>query len=117
MESLIRAQTAAQSQRARRSVNKKNKFQPENRPRKSIERLDDTRNEFHNKRLSTSYEMNAFDENPKIVEIDTYKPRSRSRRFADALSECDEEFHYQAISSPLPCPIPARILHTRMQKS
>lgn len=53
--------------------------------------------------------MNVFDESPKIVEIDTYKPRSRSRRFT-ALSECDEEFHYQAISSPLPCPISARII-------
>ncbi|KAG8656434.1 protein IQ-domain 26 [Manihot esculenta] len=109
MEALIRAQTAVRSQRARRSVNKENRFQPENRPRKSIERFDDTRSEFHSKRLSTSYEMNVFDESPKIVEIDTYKPRSRSRRFTAALSECDEEFHYQAISSPLPCPISARI--------
>lgn len=53
--------------------------------------------------------MNAFDDSPKIVEIDTYKPRTRSRRINAALSECDEEFLYQAISSPLPCPIPAQI--------
>ena len=53
--------------------------------------------------------MTAFDESPKIVEIDTYMPRSRSRRINVALSECGEELPYQAISSPLPCPMPARI--------
>ncbi|EEF46375.1 protein IQ-domain 26 [Ricinus communis] len=109
MQALIRAQTAVRTQRARRSINKENRFHPESRPRKSIERFDDTRSEFHSKRLSTSYETNAFDESPKIVEIDTYKTRSRSRRITSALSECSEEFPYQGISSPLPCPIPARI--------
>lgn len=53
--------------------------------------------------------MNAFDESPKIVEIDTYKTRSRSRRINAALSECSEELSYHAVSSPLPCPIPATI--------
>lgn len=53
--------------------------------------------------------MNAFDESPKIVEIDTCKPRSRSRRMNSVLSECGEDLPYQTISSPLPCPIPARI--------
>jgi len=67
------------------------------------------RSEFHSKRLSTSYDTTVFDESPKIVEIDTYKPRSRSRRINIALSECGEELPYQAISSPLPCPTPARI--------
>ncbi|KDP40852.1 hypothetical protein JCGZ_24851 [Jatropha curcas] len=109
MQALIRAQTAVRTQRACRSANKENRFQHENRPRKSIERFDDTRSEYHSKRLSASYEMNAFDRSPKIVEIDTYKPRSRSRRMTAALSECDEEFPYHAMSSPLPCPIPARI--------
>ncbi|CAK7356772.1 unnamed protein product [Dovyalis caffra] len=108
MQALIRAQNAVRSQRARRSFNKENKF-PEHRPRKSVERFDDTRSEFHSKRLSTSYDMTPFDENPKIVEIDTYKPRSRSRRINVALSEYSEELPYQAISSPLPCPIPARV--------
>ena len=75
------------------------------------ERFDESRSEFHSKRLSTTYEasINGFDESPKIVEIDTYKPRSRSRRFSTALSECGEDMPYQTISSPLPCPVPARI--------
>ncbi|KAG6788987.1 hypothetical protein POTOM_005067 [Populus tomentosa] len=108
MQALIRAQNAIRSQRARRSFNKENRFS-EHRPRKSNERFDDTRSEFHSKRLFTSCDMTAFDESPKIVEIDTYKPRSRSRRFNVASSECGEELPYQAISSPLPCPMPARI--------
>lgn len=53
--------------------------------------------------------MNAFDESPKIVEIDTCKPRSRSRRINTVLYEFGEDLPYQTISSPLPCPIPARI--------
>lgn len=111
MQALIRAQTAVRSQRARRSLNKENRFHPEIRPRMSVERFDETRSEFHSKRLSASYEasMNAFDDSPKIVEIDTYKPRSRSRRMNTVLSECGEDLPYQTISSPLPCPIPARI--------
>lgn len=39
MQALIRAQTSIRSQRARRSVNKENRF-TENRPRKSIVRTD-----------------------------------------------------------------------------
>ncbi|XP_043817456.1 protein IQ-domain 26, partial [Manihot esculenta] len=100
MQALIRAQTSVRSQRARRSINKENRFQPENRPRKSIEKFDDTKSEFHSERLFASYE---FDESPKIVEI---KPRSRSRRAAAALSEYDDGVPY---TSPLPCPIPSRI--------
>ncbi|KAE7999178.1 hypothetical protein FH972_003638 [Carpinus fangiana] len=111
MEALIRAQAAVRSQRARRSINKENRFYPEIRSRKSVERFDETRSEFHSKRLSGSYDasMNAFDESPKIVEIDTCKPRSRSRRINTVLYEFGEDLPYQTISSPLPCPIPARI--------
>lgn len=75
------------------------------------ERFDEARSEFHSKRFSGSYEasMNAFDDTPKIVEIDTFKPRSRSsRRINSVLSECGEDLPYQTISSPLPSPIPAR---------
>ncbi|KAG9160172.1 hypothetical protein Leryth_027242 [Lithospermum erythrorhizon] len=51
------------------------RFQPEIKSRKSIERFDECRTEFHSKRLSSSYDpqsYNALDESPKIVEIDTY---------------------------------------------
>ncbi|KAK9280864.1 hypothetical protein L1049_003755 [Liquidambar formosana] len=111
MQALIRAQAAVRSQRARRSLTQDNRFQPEFRARKSIERFDETRSEFHSKRLSTSFEtsINAFDESPKIVEIDTFKPRSRSRRMNTGMSDSGEEMPYNTLSSPLPCPIPARL--------
>ncbi|KAF5741647.1 hypothetical protein HS088_TW10G00651 [Tripterygium wilfordii] len=106
MQALIRAQTAVRTQRARRSFNKENRFHSENRARKSVERFEDTRSEFHTKRLYTSLDINTFGESPKIVEIDTYKPRSVSHRISTAFSECGEELLY---SSPLPCQIPIRI--------
>ncbi|KAL5576905.1 hypothetical protein UlMin_018604 [Ulmus minor] len=111
MQALIRAQNAVRTQRARRSFNKENRLLPEMYTRKSVERFDEPRSEFHSRRLSATYEasINGFDESPKIVEIDTFKPRSRSRRFSTALSEYGEELPYQTISSPLPCPVPARI--------
>ncbi|KAG6593494.1 hypothetical protein SDJN03_12970, partial [Cucurbita argyrosperma subsp. sororia] len=86
----------------------KNRFIPEIRPRKSAERFDETRSEFHSKRLSiaSSYEtsINSLDESPKIVEIDTYRTRSKSRRYISTLSEYggDEAAPLQAITSPLP---------------
>lgn len=105
MQALFRAQKSIRSQRARLSVSKENRFQPEKYPR----------SEFHSKRLSTSYEMNFSDESPKIVEIDTYKPRSRSRRAYTTLSECGENNPYQ--SSPLPCQNPPKISIPDSQKS
>lgn len=55
--------------------------------------------------------MNGFDDqSPKIVEIDTYKTRSKSRRFTSTMSECGEDLpHCHGISSPLPCSIPGRV--------
>ncbi|KAL1182821.1 hypothetical protein V6Z11_A02G140700 [Gossypium hirsutum] len=91
MQALIRAQSAVRSQRMRRSFNKENRYHPENQPRKSIERFDEWRSE-----------INAYDDNPKIIEIDTLKSRSRSHRFNTALSECGDDLPYQTISSPLP---------------
>ncbi|XLS65890.1 hypothetical protein HN51_025864, partial [Arachis hypogaea] len=80
MQALIRAQVAA---RARRS----NSFRPQTPGRRYVQWYDETRSEFHSKRLlptSKSYEtslnMKGFDESPKNVEIDTYRPQSRSRR-------------------------------------
>ncbi|GAB4842313.1 IQ-domain [Ancistrocladus abbreviatus] len=112
MQALIRAQAAVRSQRARRSINKDGRHYPEFWPRKSMERFDETRSEFHSKRLSACYDpaFNAFDESPKIVEIDTFKPRSRSRRSNPAsVSDYSEDLQYPTISSPLPCPVPARL--------
>lgn len=56
--------------------------------------------------MSTTYEA-LGESSPKIVEIDTFKPRSR--RFSNALSEYGEDVPYNTISSPLPNNVPGRI--------
>lgn len=63
--------------------------------------------ELHSKRFPACFDpsLNASDESPKIVEIDTCGPRSRSRRMSTCLSEYNDDHSYQAISSPLPYPI------------
>ena len=53
--------------------------------------------------------VNAFEGSPKIVEIDTCKPRSRSRRMNASISDSGEDPYYQIASSPLPCAIPIRL--------
>ncbi|PWA68954.1 IQ-domain 25 [Artemisia annua] len=112
MQALLRAQSAVRSQRARRSF-KDHRVQPEIRHRKSTERFDhDTRSEIHSKRLSTSYDSttNSYDESPKIVEMDTYRPYGRSRRIHTCPTDSSEESHYHNnISSPAPCTIPTRM--------
>ncbi|PSS09772.1 Protein IQ-DOMAIN like [Actinidia chinensis var. chinensis] len=112
MQALIRAQASAQSQRVRRLLNKDNRLHQEIRARRSTERFDEMRSEFHSKRLSASienYSLNAFEGSPKIVEIDTCKPRSRSRRMNASISDSGEVPYYQITSSPLPCAIPTRL--------
>uniref|UniRef100_A0A7C9CNS7 DUF4005 domain-containing protein n=1 Tax=Opuntia streptacantha TaxID=393608 RepID=A0A7C9CNS7_OPUST len=57
--------------------------------------------------MSTSYDPNNANEgSPKIVEVDTCKPRSRSRRFNSSLYDftSDDFPQYPTMSSPLPCP-------------
>lgn len=74
--------------------------------------------EFHSKRMLSSAQydncVNGFDESPKIVEIDTYKPKSRSRRITlTTNTNCtsdsggDDQNFQQAMSSPLPLPYPS----------
>ncbi|CAO2813372.1 unnamed protein product [Amaranthus hypochondriacus] len=109
MQALIRAQTAARSQRVNQVLGRPTKFQfqSEFRARKSMERFDEARSDqFHSKRLSTSYEPynnNPFEGSPKIVEIDTYnKPKSRSRRINPSLYDFSCE-------DMLQCPYPSRV--------
>ncbi|KAK9142023.1 hypothetical protein Syun_011423 [Stephania yunnanensis] len=110
MQALIRAQRTVRLQKTRGRY-------ADFRPRKSIERFDDTRSELassvHSRRLSASIEtsMNTFEESPKIVEIDTCRPKSRSRRTTTtaSMSDSGEDPHYQMPSSPLPCQLPARL--------
>ncbi|CAH1425491.1 unnamed protein product [Lactuca virosa] len=105
MQALLRAQAAVRSQRARRSF-RDHRSQPEIRHRKSTERFDhETRSEFHSKRLSTSYESTttSYEESPKIVEIDTYRPHTRSRRIHTCTTDSSEEsHHYHNMASPIP---------------
>ncbi|GJU87266.1 IQ-DOMAIN 14-like protein [Tanacetum coccineum] len=83
MQALLRAQLAVRSKRAELAVRYQLAVQPEIRHGESTERFDnDTRRLIHNKRLSTSYDSttNSYDESPKIVGMDPYRPHGRSRR-------------------------------------
>ncbi|KAD4889312.1 hypothetical protein E3N88_21385 [Mikania micrantha] len=107
MQALIRAQAAIRSERARRSFTKDHRSEPpEFHHRKSIGKIDNERNEYHSKRLS-AYESNTncYDESPKIVEIDTYRPQSRSRRMNTCVHLIPGGFTLHAI--PSSCQNPA----------
>ncbi|KZV31834.1 protein IQ-DOMAIN 14-like [Dorcoceras hygrometricum] len=108
MQALVRAQTCARYQRACRSTGNDQRFIPELRERKSMERFDGTRTEFPSKR-SSIYDQ-SFDESPKIVEIDTYKPKSRSRRFINScMSEYGDQDDYYQQEISWPHVTPARL--------
>ncbi|KAI3967435.1 hypothetical protein MKX01_012245 [Papaver californicum] len=120
MQALIKAQLTVRSQKARYQLNQEQRVYPEFRPRRSTERYDDTRSEHtasvHSRRLSASPEaaVNTFEETPKIVEIDTCRPKSRSRRTPNnSISDYGEDPSNPAprIDSPRlqACPIPARM--------
>ncbi|KAL5728984.1 IQ-domain [Ranunculus cassubicifolius] len=113
MQALIRAQNTVRLQKNRGLFNKDHRSYQDIRPRRSIERFDDSRSEhtasIHSRRLSASIETSTFEESPKIVEIDTCRPKSRSRRTTtNSMSDSGED-PYPALSSPLPCQIPARL--------
>ncbi|GJW36070.1 IQ-DOMAIN 14-like protein, partial [Tanacetum coccineum] len=82
MQALLRAQLAVRSKRVELAVRYELSVQPETRHEKSTRFDNGTRREIHNKRLSTSYDSttNSYDESPKIVGMDSYRPHGRSRR-------------------------------------
>ncbi|GMQ06308.1 hypothetical protein CsSME_00050944 [Camellia sinensis var. sinensis] len=110
MEALIRAQATVRAQKTLGG-----NFHSHFRARKSIERFDDTRSEYittiHSRRLSASFDttINPNDESPKIVEVDTGRPKSRSRRTNTSLSDFSDDQFGPTLSSPLPCRFPARL--------
>ncbi|GMY36184.1 protein IQ-DOMAIN 14-like [Fagus crenata] len=115
MQALIRAQATVRFHKARGHINNEtNRF--EIRARKSMERFDDIRSEhaapIHSRRLSASLDttINSIDESPKIVEVDTGRPKSRSRRSNTSVSDFGDDTHYQTLSSPLTNQIPPRLL-------
>ncbi|KAK8602284.1 hypothetical protein V6N13_058072 [Hibiscus sabdariffa] len=98
MQALIRAQATIRSRKARAIV----------------ERFDDTRSEhtvsIHSGRLSASLDtsvMNYIDESPKILEVDTGRPKSRSRRTNASVSDFGDDPCYQMMCSPLSCRVSA----------
>ncbi|KAK4280951.1 hypothetical protein QN277_012502 [Acacia crassicarpa] len=123
MQALIRAQATVRFQKAsRRLMNRDNEvYRFEARARTSMERFDDTRSEhtapIHSRRMSSSFDAtinntNSFDGSPKILEVDTGRPRSRSRRTNTSISDFGDDPQFQALSSPLPAPCcrtPARL--------
>ncbi|XP_071711595.1 protein IQ-domain 26-like [Rutidosis leptorrhynchoides] len=114
MQALVRAQAAVRLERARLSFTKDRRPEPLEHRRKSMGRFDHERNEFHSKRHSgydSNSSTNYYDENPKIVEIDTYRPQSRSRRINSCTSESGEESYshsprYYNMPSPIRCSNP-----------
>ncbi|XP_072983049.1 protein IQ-domain 26-like isoform X1 [Typha latifolia] len=106
MQALIRAQATVRAHRSRNLP-----FQP----RRSLqERYEDNRSEqmasFHSRRLSASTDI-GFDRSPKIVEIDTCRPKSQSsRRTSPTVVDPNEDTPAIPVSSPLPSRIPAQIL-------
>lgn len=79
------------------------------------ERFDDTKSEHtasvHSRRLSATLDtaFTALEESPKIVEMDTGRPKSWSRRTNTSASELGDDPFHQALSSPLPCRTPSRL--------
>ncbi|XP_019704656.1 protein IQ-domain 26 [Elaeis guineensis] len=117
MQALVRAQATVRAQKFRNLLPNDRRFQQEIRSRRSLERFDDTRSErlvsVHSRRPSASLDNisnTGFDRSPKIVEIDTGRPRSRSsRRTSLSVSDLADDLAPQSISSPLPSQIPVRI--------
>ncbi|XVE54179.1 hypothetical protein DITRI_Ditri03aG0059800 [Diplodiscus trichospermus] len=114
MQALIRAQATIRSQKARGLINHDaNRLNI--RARKSMESFDETRSEhtlsIHSRRLSASLDTAInIDESPKIVEVDTGRPKSRSRRNNNtSISDFSDEPPYPTLSSPLPSRLPARL--------
>lgn len=80
------------------------------------ERFDDSKSDHtapsHSRRLSASLDssFSTIDECPKIVEVDTGRPKSRSRRVnTSSISDFSDDPPHQRLSSPLPCRIQNRI--------
>ncbi|KAI3447046.1 hypothetical protein Pfo_003711 [Paulownia fortunei] len=110
MQALIRAQATVRAQKTRRFINNDESFPPQIQARKSLEKTDES--PLDSRRLSSSFEAatNAFDESPKIVEVDTgYMPKSRSRWANTWMSDSGDDSSAKAISSPFPFRIPARL--------
>ncbi|ESW24961.1 hypothetical protein PHAVU_004G175300 [Phaseolus vulgaris] len=122
MQALVRAQATLRSHQSRRLMSTKNEaFRSQHRARRSMERFDDTRSDYavpiHIRKASSSFDAtvninNSVDGSPKTVEVDTFRPKSRSRRSRRTISDFGDEPSLQALSSPI-FPISYRVTPTR----
>ncbi|KAG9158349.1 hypothetical protein Leryth_026932 [Lithospermum erythrorhizon] len=112
MKALSRAQMDAHAQKCRGLIPNHEECPPQSQPRKSLENCDDVRVEHrviprHSRRLSASFEisnvMKDVDEWPKIVEVDTVRPKSRNRTKSSVSEQCDDLLHNHTKSCPLLC--------------
>ncbi|XP_044957296.1 protein IQ-domain 26-like isoform X2 [Hordeum vulgare subsp. vulgare] len=119
MQALVRAQASMRAHRAVASAALPQLHHSSFRPRRSLQEryTDDTRSEHgvaaYSRRLSASIESSSYgyDRSPKIVEMDTGRPKSRSssRRASSPLLDPCEEWCAAAnpMASPLlPCHMP-----------
>ncbi|CAM0957443.1 unnamed protein product [Alopecurus aequalis] len=119
MQALVRAQASMRAHRAGASAALTQLHHSSFRPRRSLQEryADDTRSEHgvaaYSRRLSASIESSSYgyDRSPKIVEMDTGRPKSRSssRRASSPLLDSCEEWcaSTNPMSSPmLPCHMP-----------
>ncbi|KAL5230980.1 hypothetical protein ABZP36_029756 [Zizania latifolia] len=119
MQALIRAQAIVRAHRAG-AASLPPLHLPPVWPRRSLQEqcVDDTRSEHgaaaYSRRLSASIESSSYgyDRSPKIVEVDTGRPKSRSSSrqasspLLDAGCVSGEEWCANSMSSPLPCHLP-----------
>ncbi|CAI9779907.1 unnamed protein product [Fraxinus pennsylvanica] len=112
MQALIRVQASVRAQKTRGFTINNGSFQPQFHACKSEEDGSEHAMSIHSRKLSASFEsaINAFDESPKIVEVDTGRPKSRSRRTNSWISDAGNDSFGQANSSPFPTGIQARLL-------
>ncbi|XP_062208363.1 protein IQ-domain 26-like [Phragmites australis] len=120
MQALVRAQAAVRAARCRAVPPLPPLHHPLVRPRFSLQEryVDDTRSEHslpaYSRRLSASIESasyGGYDRSPKIVEMDTGRPKSRASSLRSSSPVLDagtgDEWYAQSLSSPLlPCHLP-----------
>ncbi|KAL2342576.1 hypothetical protein Fmac_003861 [Flemingia macrophylla] len=108
MQALIRAQATVRSKKSRGLTTKNEAHRFQTQARRSMERFDDIKSEYigpiHSRRISSSFDAtmnNCVDGSPKIVEVDTGRPKSRSRMSNTSMSDFGDDPSFQALPSPL----------------